>query len=64
MDTTDGSAKRRPVHVKRVDECGSLHDVFTHCLPAFGGAYLRRIYTILDPQSERDVRSRSRSRDP
>lgn len=48
MDTTDGSTKRRPVHVKRVDECGSLHDVFTHCLPAFGGAYLRRIYTILD----------------
>ena len=26
----------------------SLHDIFVHCLPAFGGAYLRRIYTILD----------------
>ena len=34
--------------VKRVDECVTLHDVFTNCLPAFGGAYLRRIYTILD----------------
>jgi len=31
-----------------VDECGSLHDLFTSCLPAFGGAYLRRIYQILD----------------
>src|SRR5450432_3812368 len=39
---------RRPVEVRRVDECGTLDDLFTHCLPAFGGAYLRRIYTILD----------------
>jgi deoxyhypusine synthase len=39
---------RRPVRVRRVDECGSLHEIFTHCLPAFGGAYLRRIYGILD----------------
>ena len=39
---------RRPVEVRRVDECATLDDVFTHCLPAFGGAYLRRIYTILD----------------
>jgi deoxyhypusine synthase len=31
-----------------VDECETLHDLFTHCLPAFGGAYLRRIYQILD----------------
>ena len=31
-----------------MDECGSLHDLFTSCLPAFGGAYLRRIYQILD----------------
>ena len=41
-------AKRRQVNVKRVDECATLHELFTHCLPAFGGAYLRRIYTILD----------------
>ena len=36
------------MHVRRVDECQTLDEVFTHCLPAFGGAYLRRIYTILD----------------
>jgi deoxyhypusine synthase len=34
--------------VRRVDECATLDDLFTHCLPAFGGAYLRRIYKILD----------------
>jgi len=36
------------VKVKRVDECDSLSDLITHCFPAFGGAFLRRIYTILD----------------
>ncbi|MCZ2152852.1 MAG: deoxyhypusine synthase family protein [Bryobacterales bacterium] len=41
--------KRGPaVRVKRVDEVTSLDELFRHCLPAFGGAYLRRIYTILD----------------
>ena len=40
--------RRRYVRVRRVDECESLHDLLTHCLPAFGGAYLRRIYQILD----------------
>jgi deoxyhypusine synthase len=39
---------RRTVRVKRVDEVTSLDELFRHCLPAFGGAYLRRIYTILD----------------
>lgn len=39
---------RRTVRVRRVDECDTLEDVFLHCLPAFGGAYLRRIYRILD----------------
>jgi deoxyhypusine synthase len=34
--------------VRRVDECATLDEIFRHCLPAFGGAYLRRIYTILD----------------
>jgi deoxyhypusine synthase len=38
----------RRVKVRRVDECDSLHDLITHCFPAFGGAFLRRIYTILD----------------
>ena len=39
---------RRWVRVRRVDECASLDELFTHCLPAFGGAFLRRIYQILD----------------
>src|ERR1017187_10877015 len=39
---------RHPVRVRRVDECTTLDQIFRHCLPAFGGAYLRRIYTILD----------------
>ncbi len=38
----------RAVKVRRVDEVNSLHELFTHCLPAFGGAYLRRVYSILD----------------
>ena len=39
---------RRTVRVRRVDEVNSLDELFRHCLPAFGGAYLRRIYEILD----------------
>jgi deoxyhypusine synthase len=39
---------RHPVRVRRVDECASLDEIFRYCLPAFGGAYLRRVYTILD----------------
>ena len=39
---------RRQVSVKRVDECRTLDEVFRNCLPAFGGAHLRRIYKILD----------------
>ncbi|HLX46204.1 MAG TPA: deoxyhypusine synthase family protein [Bryobacteraceae bacterium] len=42
----DNAARR--VKVRRVDECESLHELITHCFPAFGGAFLRRIYTILD----------------
>ena len=42
------SMARRYVHVRRVDQCDTLDDLFTHCLPAFGAAYLRRIYQILD----------------
>ncbi len=41
-------AMRRRVEVRRVDECATLHELITHCFPAFGGAFLRRIYTILD----------------
>jgi deoxyhypusine synthase len=43
-----GGVSRRYVKVRRVDECGTLDELLRHCLPAFGGAYLRRIYTILD----------------
>jgi deoxyhypusine synthase len=25
-----------------------MHELFMHCFPAFGGAYLRRVYSILD----------------
>jgi len=39
---------RRSVRVRRVDECESVHEIFEHCLPAFGGAILRRVYSILD----------------
>src|SRR5438477_7414289 len=39
---------RRTVHVRRVDECETLDEVFRHCLPAFGGAMLRRVYSSLD----------------
>jgi deoxyhypusine synthase len=49
LDTkTDCASARRWVRTRRVDECGTLDELFTHCLPAFGGAYLRRIYQILD----------------
>lgn len=37
-----------PLRTKRVDECDSLDEIFLDCLPAFGGAYLRRVYAILD----------------
>ena len=42
------SPEQRAVRVRRVDECDSLDDIFRHCLPAFGGAYFRRVYAILD----------------
>ena len=43
-----GAPPRKPVRVRRVDECRTLDELFRHCLPAFGGAYLRRVYQILD----------------
>jgi deoxyhypusine synthase len=39
---------RKYVRTRRVDECRTVEEIFLHCLPAFGGAYLRRIYQILD----------------
>lgn len=32
---------------RSVDECDSLKDIFENALPAFGGAYLKRVYGIL-----------------
>ena len=55
---------RSPVKVKRVDECETLSELITHCFPAFGGAFLRRIYTILDHAIGMGARSRSRSPGP
>lgn len=48
VDSMTDSHRRRAVRVKRVDECTNLEEMFLHCLPAFGGAFLRRIYTLLD----------------
>jgi deoxyhypusine synthase len=39
---------RKPVRVRRIDQCHSVHEIFEHCLPAFGGAILRRAYSVLD----------------
>ncbi len=39
---------RRTVRTRRVDEAATIDQLLRECLPAFGGAYLRRIYTILD----------------
>jgi len=43
-----GANARRTVVTRRVDECHSLDELFRFCLPAFGGAFLRRVYSILD----------------
>jgi deoxyhypusine synthase len=42
------SGERSLVKTRRVNEVGSLAEVFESCLPAFGGGYLRRFYKILD----------------
>ncbi len=47
-DDAPQPSPRRTVVVRRVDEVDTLAELFTHCLPAFGGGYLRRIYSILD----------------
>src|ERR1017187_6671374 len=40
--------QRKSVRVRRIDECESVHEIFEHCLAAFGGAILWRVYSILD----------------
>src|SRR6202167_1162134 len=42
------SHSQRRVHVRRVDQCDTLDELIRHAFPAFGGAFLRRIYLILD----------------
>jgi deoxyhypusine synthase len=46
--STQESRGRRRVVTRRVDTAASLDDLFRHSLPAFGGAYLRRLYSVLD----------------
>jgi hypothetical protein len=49
MADNSSAAGRRPrVRVRRVDECNTLDELLRHCFPAFGGAFLRRAYEILD----------------
>jgi len=49
MKTSSGRGHpERRVQVRRVDECETIDELFRHCFPAFGGAFLRRVYTILD----------------
>lgn len=49
LDENDAPGSgRRTVRVRRVDECSTLDDLIRGCFPAFGGAHLRRVYTILD----------------
>src|SRR5579859_3186629 len=48
MPKSTTARPKRTVQVRRVDQCDTLDELFRHCLPAFGGAFLRRIYTILD----------------
>jgi deoxyhypusine synthase len=42
------SHKKRGLETRPVTEAQSLDEIFEHSLPSFGGAYLRRIWTLLD----------------
>lgn len=44
-----------PVIAKPVHECASLHEVFEQSLRAFGGSYLRRVYSILREVIAREI---------
>jgi deoxyhypusine synthase len=50
MHSSKGHSSRsqQRVHVRRVDRCDTLDELIRHAFPAFGGAFLRRIYLILD----------------
>jgi deoxyhypusine synthase len=47
-ESTQTAKGRKRVTTRRVDEVENLDQFFRHCLPAFGGAYLRRVYSVLD----------------
>ena len=46
--STQTEQGRKRVTTRRVDEVENLDQLLRHCLPAFGGAYLRRVYAVLD----------------
>ncbi len=49
FDTQNSATEKlmgKPITGKPVTECGTLDDIFRHCFPAFGGALLRKFYTI------------------
>jgi deoxyhypusine synthase len=39
---------RRELEARPVTEVEGLDEILEHCLPSFGGAYLRRLWTLLD----------------
>ena len=45
----------RAVTGKPVTECQDLSEVFSSSLPAFGGAYLRRVYEVMKQVIEKRI---------
>ena len=43
-----GNSRRRELATRPVTEALTLDELLTDCLPSFGGAYLRRLWTLLD----------------
>jgi deoxyhypusine synthase len=44
----NASGDRRELDSRPVTEVNELDELLEHCLPSFGGAYLRRLWTLLD----------------
>ncbi len=44
----NASGERRELAARPVTEVNDLDELLEHCLPSFGGAYLRRLWTLLD----------------
>lgn len=55
MGTSKKCLRGKPVDVKPISEVGSPEDFLLNCMPAFGGAYVRRIFRILDQAIGREV---------